>query len=154
MSSENINNLLVQDFLNDLTSTTSGVKIAVLNIRRNVNTQSLLDEETRQRSVFIQIDNDKIGTEELKAKLAEEFASKDFVFLNFSGYLSTEIFVLLEGIHKNGWIDINKNGKDVPDRVGSSRAVNLILVSERKFVESQHGNLNNLTTHVLDLENE
>lgn len=152
MTAENINNDLIANFLDNLPSSVPSSRIAVMNIQRGLPIKSLLYETHQAESGFI--NTEAKDPSEIKDELVRNIASKKYVFIHFVGYLSPEIYLILEEINKNGWIDIKKAGDGVPDRTLLPEDSHIILVSERKFIEGQYGNLNNLTTYILDLENE
>lgn len=149
MSSENIHKKIVENFISELPVKVPVSKLAVINLPRSANLQNFISEDQKADSVFIEYKAE--NPESATSDIIKNLESKKYIFIKFVGYLSPETFSFLESISKNGWADVN-TGENI-ERYNLPQDSHVILVSERKFIESQYGNLNNLTTYILDLEN-
>jgi len=152
MSAEKIDQQILYNFLQELPSGLPISKIAVINLPRSVNLSSFVPSNIKEKSIII--DSKENDSSEIVDSLSSGLKSGNFVFLRFIGYLPKVLFDILESISKQGYFDVLKEDGTSLRRHTVASDSHVILVSERKFVESQYGNLNNLTTYVLDLEQE
>lgn len=151
MSAEKIDQKILSNFLQELPSGLPISKIAVINLPRNVNLSAFIPENIKDKSKIVELKED--SGPEIITDLSNSLKSANFVFLKFVGYLPKNVFDVLGSISQQGYFDIKQDSEKLPTRHVVSAESHVILVSERKFIESQWGNLNNLTTYVLDLEN-
>jgi len=151
MSAEKIDKEILSNFLQELPDGLPISKVAVVNLPRSVNLSSFIPENIKSKSKIIET-NEDLGPEIID-DLANGLKNNNFVFLRFVGYLPKQVFDILGSISQQGYFDVLQGGDRQLFRHTLSRDSHVILVSERKFIESQWGNLNNLTTYVLDLEN-
>jgi hypothetical protein len=151
MKDLNVKSQILSDFLINLPRTVPSSRISVLNIPRFSKIENLLTEEIKNESALIDADN--VETEEIIEMLDESIKDKKFIFLNFFKRISPLIYSQLETLAEIGTVYLydRKENEWVDTRLPEGS--HIILTSERKFIEGQYQNLNELTSYVLDLEN-
>lgn len=148
---ENGTKIVVSNFLENLPNSFPGSRVCILNLTSSQSIDKLLSPDVYGRSEFIKI-QDQSEVQETLLKIANSLKEKKYIFINFRVVIPQEIYLQLLNLSERGLVDFydDKSGKRVTEVLDDES--HIILVSERKFIETQHGNLNNLSTQILDLE--
>lgn len=147
---ENIQKIFINDFINNLPDSFPGARVCVLNVNRNENLKDIIEDDIVGDSVFIKVDGS--DTEKVLVDLAAAVKNNRYIFVSFTQGLDQKLFSQLELLSNHGWIDFQSSDDGLLVKETLKENAHVFLVSERKFIETQYGNLNNLTTQILNLE--
>ena len=141
------------DFLESisLAKTKSFVPLVLVTTDSPQDLLNLLPEDIKSQTATLKVPLSSENPNEFVELLASLVEHRKYLLIEIANAVSDGDYVVLDRLSKDGVVDMSESvaGDSIEKKMSQDSLV--ILVGERSVLESQHGNLVNLSSYILEL---